>query len=148
MAGVSWAIPLSKPVTLTTRGVSSSTPRAIALRNVLAQATEVSGPLSLDAASAPWHVGLTPYFDAKARRLFIDVNNTDIDLAADTIAPTQSLAVAVTLPPALRGAPLQVRVLSPDGPLEVLMRPLPGDRVEIEIPPIPVYACVVIEGRR
>ena len=112
---------------------------------VLDQATAISGPLLLDAPGVPWHVALTPYLDAKARRLFVDVNNTNIDLTNDTVTPTQNLTLTVTLPPSLRGQTLQARVLSPDELPEVRMRRLSDGRVALDLSPLSVYACVVIE---
>ena len=114
---------------------------------LLAQATASVGPSVLDAPAVPWHVGLTPYFDARTRRLFVDVNNTDIDLVSDTITPTQKLTSTLTLPATLCGKTLQARALSPDEPPDVRLTRLSDDQVELEIAPLVVYASVVIEGR-
>jgi len=67
---------------------------------------------SLQAPEVSWKVGLTLYKDRG--RLFIDVNNTDIDLGQDVIEPAPPVTFTVALPLELRGKELRAQVLSPD----------------------------------
>jgi len=100
---------------------------------------------ALDAPAVPWHVGLTLYQGPGAHRLFIDANNTRIDLAADSITPTPPLTWRVRLPAAWRGRPVAGRVLAPSPAPELAVRQRDGDPVEVSLSPVSLYACVVLE---
>jgi hypothetical protein len=112
------------------------------IRAALADAAHGAPPL-LDAGDAPWQVGLSMYGDAG--RLLIDVSNTGIDLATDALPPTPELGLRVALPPELVGQPLRARVLSPDGPVTAEVEAIPDGRAEVRLPPVEVYASVLIE---
>lgn len=99
---------------------------------------------SLHADAVPWTVGLTLY--RSPGRLFVDVNNTNIDLDRDTIKPSPSLQFTVTLPPALRGKRLRVRVLSPDTPPLVGWTVVSRDQLQVGLGSVPVYASVIIDA--
>ena len=95
------------------------------------------------ADDVPWRVGLTPYHDAG--RVFVDVNNTDIDLNRDVITPTPVIRFTLTLPPELRGRRLRARVLSPDAAPSIALKPLSGGRVSVSLGPVSVFASVVLD---
>jgi hypothetical protein len=99
--------------------------------------------LALTAKGAPWQTGIALY--RCPGRLFVDVNNTAIDLAQDAITPSAPMTLVVTLPAELRGKALRARVLAPGAPPAVRMRSLDAERLELELAPVEVYACVVIE---
>lgn len=99
-------------------------------------------PITLDARGVPWNVGLTPYRDGN--RLFVDVNNTNIDLNQDRVTPTAPVQFTVMLPAELRGKKLQARVLSPDVSPKVTFQPV-GSRVQVTLGSVPVYACVAMD---
>lgn len=96
----------------------------------------------LAAPMVSWKVGLTPY--TAPNRLFVDVNNTDIDLATDTITPTPPLRFAIVLPPDLRGKQLHAEVLSPEPVPKVDVTITEGGRAEVSLGPVEVYASVLI----
>ena len=98
---------------------------------------------SLAAEDVPWSVGLTPYRDKG--RVFVDVNNTDINLDQDVLTPAPSLRFTVALPPDLQGRRLRARVLSPDAAPTVVLQPLPGNRVQVTLSSISVFASVILD---
>ena len=104
-----------------------------------------AGPdsFALSAPGVSWKVGLTPY--RSADKLFVDVNNTDVDLATDEIFPTAPAHFTVTLPQELRGKKLALQVLSPDrDPPAAALEPADPDRVTVKMAAIRLYASVVI----
>jgi hypothetical protein len=98
---------------------------------------------SLWAPDVSWKVGLTLYRDRS--RIFVDVNNTDLDLEKDVIEPTLPLRFTVALPPELRGKELRTAVLSPDAVPQSELKPLADGRLEVTLGPVLVYASVLIE---
>jgi len=112
----------------------------------LEAAGQDAGDLSLAAPGVPWKVGLTSYQDKD--RLFVDVNNTDMDVATDTVTPAPPVSFTVALPASLRGKPLQARTLSPDAAPAVTLKVLGNERAEVDLGSTPVYASVVIEARK
>jgi hypothetical protein len=112
-------------------------------RPLLASLAGVGGHFALEAPGVPATVGLTLY--QREGACFIDVNNTAIDLDRDTITPTAPLHFTVALPAGLRNRTLRARVLSPDGTLTAVISSLPGERVEVTLPPVVVYASLLIE---
>ena len=98
----------------------------------------------MTALGVSFKAGLTLYRDG--RRLFVDVNNTDIDLATDRIASSAPVAFSVALPVEMRDKPLRARVLSPDAHSPVAkLSQAPGGRVDVKLGPVALYACVIIE---
>lgn len=102
------------------------------------------GRFPLAAADTPWDVGLTPH--RAPGRLFVDANNTRIDIEADRVVTAPAVRFAVALPDDLRGRALRARVLCPDHPPAVALRQRGADRVEISLGGFDVYASVVIEA--
>jgi hypothetical protein len=113
-----------------------------AVRRALLPALVEAGA-SVDAREVPWTVSLTPY--RQPGRLIVDVNNTQVDLATDTLTATGPLTFTVALPEELRGVPLQARVLSPDGAPSATLVPRGGGHVTVTLTPIEVFASVIIE---
>ncbi len=103
--------------------------------------------LSLDAPEASWKVGLTAY--RSPGRLFVDVNNTDIDLSKDQVTPAAPLRFRVALPRELRSAELAVRVFAfdQDPPAATVERIQPG-RAAISLGQVRFYASVMLFDRR
>lgn len=97
------------------------------------------------APSVSWKVGLTYHQDRG--RVFVDVNNTDIDLAKDTIEPVPPISFTVRLPPELQGRQLRARVLSPDPAPQAELAVLDDGRAEVSLGSVKVYASVLIEPR-
>ncbi len=95
-----------------------------------------------DLGAAPPTVGMQVYEDREAGRWFLDLNNYDIDLAADAVRPTDAIRVEATLPAWLTSR--EARVLSPDDPPAVTIEPIDGDRVAITLSSLHRYASVVI----
>ncbi|MBN2451534.1 MAG: hypothetical protein JXR77_14180 [Lentisphaeria bacterium] len=112
---------------------------------VLSRLSRNGEPPLLDAPGISWQAGLTPYLDAKAERLFVDCNNTRVDLAGDAIDPLPPMAFTLALPQALRGRPLRLRVLTPDAVPEARLEPVSERRIAVEIAAVPLYAAVVID---
>lgn len=115
-----------------------------AMRKVL----ETQSPPVLTAApEVPSTIALTLYEDAQARRLFVDVNNLDIDLARDVVRPSPLLKFSVKAPAWVKDlgkSKLKARVLAP-GTAPAVTLQTAADRLEIELAPVQVYACVVVE---
>ena len=106
-----------------------------------AMAAVAGGAVISRAEAVPSTVGLTAYEDAAAGRLFVDVNNVNIDTKSDTITPAPPVHFAVRLPEWLKGKKLQVRMLSPDAGVKVAL-----NSGEVSLSPVRRYACVVIEA--
>jgi hypothetical protein len=104
-----------------------------------------AGP-QVTAPGVPWNVGLTLYHDPAARRLFVDLNNTAIDLATDVITPTAALSFQVTVPAAWGNAPVSGRLLGPAPMPHLRLRPTGPGEVEVEVGPVSLYACLVLEA--
>jgi hypothetical protein len=99
----------------------------------------------LTADGVPATVGLTPH--ARPGAMFVDVNNTDLDLAADTIRPTPPLSVTVTLPADLRGKRLTARLLTPQAPAPgVTVGAEVDGRVRVTCGRVELYGSIEISG--
>ena len=115
-------------------------------RQTLATAMAADPPWSLSAPDVPWHVGLTPHWDATTERFFVDVNATRIDLTNDTLEPTPPVSFNILLPEALRGKRLRVHALTPDDALEIGSQILDDGQLRLTVPPVNVYASVIVEA--
>ena len=102
------------------------------------------GSPALEAPGVPATVGLTLYRNGKG--LFVDVNNTALDLETDTITPAMPLRFTVNLPKELRGQKLRVRVLAPEDAPGVEFVQKGSQRLEVELGAVPVFASVQIEA--
>ena len=94
-------------------------------------------PVVLTSENAPGTVGLTLYEDGGNRRLFIDANNLNVDLASDAVQMTPAISFRVQLPDWLKGLKaeeIRVRVLSPDDPTPTASLSLVGeDRAQVAL---------------
>jgi hypothetical protein len=97
----------------------------------------------IDAPEVSWKVGLTPY--RADDRFFVDVNNTDLDLAADTLTPSAPLRFSLKVPAALHAAKWKARVLAPGEPPAVEIQASDTGRLEILLAPVSVFASVVLD---
>ena len=98
------------------------------------------------AVDAPYTVGITLYDDAQNLRRFIDVNNTNIDVASDTIHRTAPMHVEVTLPRWLNAKNVVARVLTPDGAnVGVAVRQIREGVIAIDLTEVLRYASVVLQ---
>ena len=100
-------------------------------------------PQLIAAQDISWKVSLTPY--RAGDRLFVDINNTDLDLAADTLTPTAPLHFTVNVPPALRGAKWKARVPAPGEAPTVNVKLTDAGLLDISTGPVSIFASVVIE---
>jgi hypothetical protein len=96
----------------------------------------------IEAPEVPWNVGLTPYRDRA--RLFVDVNNTAIDLKTDAVTPTPPLSFSVALPRGMAGKSLKATAFSPDGPVSLELKS-DGKRASIKTGSIKLFASILIE---
>ena len=108
-------------------------------------AIEGATPAIAQADGVPGDVGLTVYQDAAAQRLFLDVNNTRVDVATDALTPTPELSFTARLPEFLRGRGLKARVLSPGQAPSLAVTPRGEDQLDVSLGPVELYACVVVE---
>lgn len=92
----------------------------------------------------PFAVGLTVYADPQAQRLFVDVNNTDIDVPSDTVTPTPAVTFSIARPSWLGASGVRLQALSPDGPVEVELLQAAKRHLTVRVRPIRVYASIVI----
>ncbi len=99
--------------------------------------------LALTAPTDRWSVGLTPY--ASDHRLFVDVNNTAIDLATDTITPAAPVSFTLRLPARWRQREVRAHVVAPGAAPQVTLRRDDPERVTVQVGPVTVYASVVVE---
>jgi hypothetical protein len=104
---------------------------------------------AVSAPAAPYTIGITVYDDARNMRRFVDVNNTDIDVASDTIRPAPALHLDVALPEWLKSKEIQAHVLTPDGPevtvaVKVAVRATGQGRAAIDLTGVQRYASVIL----
>jgi len=104
-------------------------------------------PLVLKADGVSSRVGLTLYEDAANKRLFVDVNNLNVDLATDRITPTEPLTFAVRLPESLRGRVLTTRALCPGARPRTSIEEAGDGYASVTVSPVRFYASIVIERR-
>jgi hypothetical protein len=105
-----------------------------------------SFPLSEQAPSVPYTVGITMYDDAKNQRRFIDIDNIDIDVDSDTIHPTPPILLEVNLPAWLNAKKVIAKVLTPDGPdVTAIVHPLRESVVAVDVKGVVRYASVVLQ---
>jgi hypothetical protein len=99
--------------------------------------------LKLGVKNVPSEIGITLYQDDT--KLFVDLNNTNIDTATDTITQTPTISFEVELPEHLRGKEPKLRVLSPENPPTVSVKKIGTDRIQIDVSTFDVYTCLVFE---
>jgi autotransporter-associated beta strand protein len=96
----------------------------------------------------PDTVGINVYETPAARRLFIDVNNYDVNLATDVVTPTPATTFTVTAPSWLAAdsiGNIRVRVLSPTLPAPTVTVTKSGaDRIQVDLGAVTNYASIVV----
>ena len=101
---------------------------------------------SVTAPLVPYTVGITLYDDASNLRRFVDLNNTDIDLASDTIHAAPAVHAEVALPSWLVTKSVAARVLTPDGAgVKAAVQQTKDGIVTIDVTGMLRYASVVLE---
>ena len=116
-----------------------------AMSQVLGSQPTLLAPVS----AIPDTVGLTVYEDAGLRRLFVDANNLNVDLASDVVTAAPETQFQVQFPDWLKGVSqdqLRLRVLSPDAAPTASLSLVGADQVQIDLGPFTHYASIVIEG--
>lgn len=101
-------------------------------------------PFSLVAKDVPWYVGMTLYHCED--KLYVDINNTNIELEKDEIIPASNLIFRLRLPKYMQGKKLSLRTFSPN-PVRSGFRCINKQEVEIALAPIPLYACLILYSR-
>ncbi len=112
-------------------------------KDVLSQLKNSQKECSLDAGDAPWYAGLTLYLDGN--RLFVDVNNTNIDKKNDSITPLGKVEFTVAVPPAFQEKPFRLEVRSPGNRAAGRIAKASGRTVKVEVENIDIYASCLIE---
>ncbi|RPI28670.1 MAG: hypothetical protein EHM61_04350 [Acidobacteria bacterium] len=100
-------------------------------------------PLLVQADTVPRTVGLTLYEWPEARRLFIDLNNTDLDLVTDVVNQAPGSSFTVAAPRWLLGRSIRVTPVSPDVPPTVSATM--GDRIRVTIGSFQRYTGIIFE---
>ncbi len=97
------------------------------------------------AAAVPDTVGFTLYRDEKAKRQFLDINNTDIDVATDTVTPTGALTFDMALHGWLDVPDVRITGFSPDGTPTASMV-IPGDgRANLSVSSVTHYVSLMFD---
>ncbi len=114
-----------------------------ALANVLDGRNTILAPHS----AIPETVGVNLYEDAGSRRLFVDLNNYDVDPATDTVTPATRVTFSIETPEWLKpaeDADLRITTLSPDTPPAATVVKNGNDRLLVTVDAFTHYASVVI----
>lgn len=98
----------------------------------------------LSAPEVPATTGITPFFNPDTKAVFIDINNLNIDLDADTLTPTAPITFELTLPEVLRGTTLTHTVLSPEPGVSAIITPLDSNRVSVTLSLVRIYASLML----
>lgn len=121
-----------------------------ALRPVIAQAlTEALGdlPPRVQPGNLPPTLGLTLYEDAARSRFFVDLNNMDLHVEADTVRPTGGISFTVRVPQWMSGRELRGDVLAPDTPPSLKIESMDAHTVTLTLQPVRHYAGIVLTAR-
>ena len=121
-------------------------PFQTAMSQVLGSQSTLLTPVS----AIPDTIGLNVYEDACVRRLFVDANNLNVDLASDAIQPTPEIQFQVQLPTWLQGLSpdqLRLQVLSPDTAPTASFSLACNNQAQINLGPFLHYASIVLEYR-
>ncbi len=141
------AVWIPEPVGFEFYQADKSRPRLLdGLRKILDSVLpEEARPVhAVEGEKIPFTLGLTVYADPRARRLFVDINNTDIDLSSDAIAPAPAVAFRVVRPSWLGRGGVRLRALSPGGPTAAALVRSTAESLTLRVGPVRVYASVVI----
>lgn len=109
---------------------------------ILDEALKNKPPFALDATKVDWKTGLNLHRDGN--RLFVDVYNSDINLASDAVTPTKPTTFSVALPADWDKDHMKISAISPDKAPDVSSRSLAGQRLEVTCGPTSFYTSVII----
>ena len=98
---------------------------------------------TIDAPDVPWDAGITLYHTQD--RLFVDINNTRIDLTSDAIKPLEPFSFTLRLPPNLRGKRVRARTRTPGNTSSVHLTLLPNGDARVTLGIVPLYVSIIIE---
>ncbi len=118
-----------------------------AFSQALADVLDGHNTIITAASAIPGTMGINIYEDAGSRRLFVDLNNYDIDLVTDAVTPTPRVTFSVESPEWLKpaqDADLRIAVLSPETPPTATVAKDGDDRLLITVDHFTHYASVVI----
>ena len=109
-----------------------------------------AAPAGVTETTASSRTGITLYDDESSGRVFIDVNNFDINTNTYAVTGTDPLTIEAVLPEWLRGKRLQAFVLSPQEqtPAVEIIDTSDTNRVKISLGSVDYYAGVVVERAR
>ncbi len=118
-------------------------PAQLPLVKALREALSGAGP-QLETSAPP-----TVFIRAvlKPDELIVHLLNLDYDDGADKVAPAGAFRLAIPLPSGTKSLGGPVKLLSPDGDQAetVLPHQVKGGRVEVEVPDVRVWSCVVLK---
>lgn len=117
-------------------------PKLNTFRYLLERLPSFQDSLVISAPDVPATVGLTLYRQSDG--LFVDVNNTAIDLETDSLTGAAPLKFTVSLPNQMRGKKLRIEVLAPDAKPRAEIIPVNERQAEVRLGPVPVFASVHI----
>jgi hypothetical protein len=110
--------------------------------NIIKTALKDRSPLILDATNVDWKTGINLHGDDHS--LFVDICNTNIDIASDTLTPATPITFSVALPSDWGEKLPQITSLSPDAAPILSSRFLTPHRLQITVGPTTLYTSVII----
>jgi hypothetical protein len=122
-----------------------------ALRPSLAAALDSSMSLlgakpALVSPNAPLTVGLTLYAGQSEPKLFVDLNNLNVDANTFVTTPAPAVDVEVQRPAWMStDMALKATAISPDGALMLAAPQISGDSVHLRLPSVTNYVSVMLE---
>ncbi|MHB9038408.1 MAG: hypothetical protein ACYC64_17290 [Armatimonadota bacterium] len=117
------------------------------MSSILSQSGQHACLLSVN---APASAGITLYQDPVARRIFVDVNNMNVNIAADglsaSVTPTPQINVTVYKPSWWNayGNELVACAISPTGTVSLPTPTTYSDRIDVTIPSTTYYTSVIL----
>lgn len=102
-------------------------------------------PSHICSDTLPTTLGITLYEDRARSRFFIDLNNMDLDVEADSIRPTGEISFTVQIPDWMAGREVSCRALSPDTPPDVAINVRNGTTLTLTVSPLRYYAGIILE---
>lgn len=103
-----------------------------------------SVPPVITPLAVPTTVGMTLYEDRGRNRLFIDLNNMNLNREADAVLPADEIRFAVRLPDWMAGRELHGEVYAPDTTPELVVERKDGNTLEVCLSVLHGYAGIVL----
>lgn len=122
-------------------------PERDTLRPAFAKAlTDALGdvPERIQAPGVPPTVGITLYEDIARSRFFIDLNNMDLNVEADTVRPTGELSFALRLPDWMVGRDVSGQVLTPDMTPDLTLEKTSASALALRLSSVNYYAGIIL----